>query len=155
MYESGLLIALLLWLWLTITSIVALNSRMNRNLRKIGQRLSWLTMTPKPISREEVNHGFVRIGLKFVIVFGTGLPFIFASWLYVIYIVGILFYRKSKDSGAPQAVREFRWKLRNMDMTLDQIIKELMKVTDQDPNEFEAVKAEFVRELRDQGIVAG
>ena len=128
---------------------------MNRNLHKIGQRLSWLTMIPKPMSAEEVHHTTIRKVMKFLLLYGTGLPFVLASWLYVAYVVGLLIYRKSKDSGAPQAVREFRWKLRNTDMTFDQLVKELMKVSDRDPDEFEKVKADLLRELDEQGLRAG
>lgn len=41
-YETGLLFAFLLWLYNVITSIVMINSRFERNMNKIGQRLSWL-----------------------------------------------------------------------------------------------------------------
>jgi hypothetical protein len=134
---------------------VAINSRTNRNLQKIGQRLSWLTMTPKPMSAEEVSHSGLRKLMKFLLLYGTGLPFVLTSWLYVLYVVGLLIYRRSKDAGAPQAVREFRWKLRNTDMTFDQLVKELMKLSDRDPADFEQVKADLVRELHEQGLRAG
>ena len=107
------------------------------------------------MSAEETSHSPARKVMKFLLLYGTGLPFVLASWFYVAYVVGLLIYRKSKDSGAPQAVREFRWKLRNTDMTFDQLVKELMKVTDQDPTEFEQVKADLVHELNEQGIRAG
>lgn len=154
-YESGLILAFLLWLWITISAIVSINSRMNRNLQKIGQRLSWLTMSPKPISPEEASQTTFRKVMKFLLLYGTGLPFVLASWLYVLYVVILLVYRKTKDSGAPQAVREFRWKLRNTDMTFDQLVKELMKVSDQDPSTFEKVKADLIHELQEQGLHAG
>ena len=112
-------------------------------------------MIPKPMSAEEVHHTTIRKVMKFLLLYGTGLPFVLASWLYVAYVVGLLIYRKSKDSGAPQAVREFRWKLRNTDMTFDQLVKELMKVSDRDPDEFEKVKADLLRELDEQGLRAG
>ena len=154
-YETGLLLAFLLWLWLTVSAIMTINSRMNRNLNRIGQRLSWLTMTPKPMSAEEVNHGSLRKIMKFLLLYGTGLPFVFTSWLYVLYVLGLLLYRKSKDSGAPQAVRELRWKLRNTEMNFDQLVKEMMKVSDQDPANFEQVKADLLRQLHEQGLRAG
>jgi hypothetical protein len=107
------------------------------------------------MSAEEANHSAFRKILKFLLLYGTGLPFVLASWLYVAYVVGLILYRRSKDSGAPQAVREFRWKLRNTEMTFDQIVKELMKVTDQNPADFEKVKADLIQELDEQGLRAG
>ncbi len=145
-YETGVLLAFLLWLWTVISAIVSINSQTERNLNRIGQRLSWLTMVPKPISPEEANRSWLRKVLKFVLLHGIGLPFVLASWLYVFYIVGLFLYRKSKNAGAPQAVREFRWKLRNTEMTFDQLVSELMKVSDQDPADFERVKAELLQE---------
>lgn len=146
-YETGVLLAFLLWLWSVISAIVSINSQMERNLNKIGQRLSWLTMTPKPVAPEEANRSWLKKVLKFLLLHGIGLPFILTSWLYVVYGVGMLLYRKSKDAGAPQAVREFRWKLRNTEMTFDQIVKEMMKASDQDPADFEKIKTEILQEL--------
>jgi uncharacterized protein (DUF1786 family) len=68
--------------------------------------------------------------------------------------VGTIIYRKSKDSGAPQAVREFRWKLKNTDLTFDQLVKELMKVSDQDPSDFERVRSQMLQELKERGAIA-
>lgn len=71
-------------------------------------------------------------------------PFIFLSWLYVLFVIGSYCYVFFKDVGAPQSVKEFRWKIRNIDMTFDQMIKELMKLDEQDPNDFEIVKKEMI-----------
>jgi hypothetical protein len=128
---------------------------MERNLNRIGQRLSWLTLTPKAIEPGESSHSLTRKILRFLLIFGLGLPFVLASWLYVALVVGTVIYRKSKDAGAPQAVREFRWKLKNTEMTFDQLIKELMKASDQDPTSFETVKAEILHDLNDRGIRVG
>jgi hypothetical protein len=154
-YEAGLLVAFCLWLWITVAALVAINSRMERNLNRIGQRLSWLTLTPKPLSPEEIHHSALRKVAKFLLLYGTGLPFVLASWLYVAYVVALLIYRRSKDSGAPQAVREFRWKMRNVDMTFDQLVRELMKVSEQDPATFDQVKQELLNELQERGVRAG
>lgn len=150
-YESGVLVAFLLWLWSVVSALVLINSRMERNLNRIGQRLSWLTLTPKQMSAEEASRSAVRKIMKFVLIFGIGFPFILVSWLYVALAVGTLVYRKSKDAGAPQTVREFRWKLKNTEMTFDQLVKELMKVSDQDPSSFERVRSEMLREMKERG----
>jgi hypothetical protein len=78
-YESGLLVASLVWLWAVINALVLINSRMERNLNCIGQRLSWLTLTPKQGSSEEARHSLLRKILKFVLIFGMGLPFVLTS----------------------------------------------------------------------------
>lgn len=151
-YETGIFVAFLAWLWLSINAIISLNSRMQRNLNKIGQRLSWLSMTPKPISADEESHGLLRKIFKFLFLYGTGLPFVLGGWFYVLYVIGIIIYRKSKDAGSPQVVREFRWKLRNTDMSFDQLVKELVKVGELEPFEFERVKAELIAEMKERGL---
>lgn len=153
-YEFGLLIAFLLWLWTVVNALVLINSRLERNLNRIGQRLSWLTLTPTAMSAEDLNCSQLRKAAKFLLIFGTGLPFVFASWLYVALVAGTVMYRKSKDAGAPQAVREFRWKLKNTDMSFDQLVKELMKVAEQDPADFDKFKADMLYELEASGIRA-
>lgn len=116
-YETGLAIALLLWLASAVILTISINSRMNRNFNKVGQRLSWLTLTPKPISASDERRSPLSSVLKFLLVVGLGLPFVLLSWVYVAFFVGTFMYRRTKDSGAPQVVREFRWKLKNVDMT--------------------------------------
>lgn len=154
-YESGLLLAFLLWLWAVVNALVLINSRMETNLNRIGQRLSWLTLTPKAMSAEDSIRSPFRKAVKFSLIFGAGLPFVLASWLYVAVVAGTVIYRRSKDAGAPQAVREFRWKLKNTDMSFDQLIKELMKVSDQDPADFEKFKSTMLHELGERGIRDG
>ena len=58
-----------------------------------------------------------------------------------------------KDSGAPQVVREFRWKMRNADLTFDQMMKELMKVSDEDPATFDTFRENYVRDMRARGLL--
>ena len=119
---------------------------MERNLNKVGQRLSWLTMTPTPMAAGESESRGIRI-LLFILLHAVGLAFVLTSWAAVVYFFGTLLYRRAKDAGAPQTVKEFRWKLRNQDLTFDQMVRELMKVSDQDQADFERIKAELLQEL--------
>lgn len=151
-YEAGVFLAVLLWLWSTLSVLVSINSLMNRNLKKIGQRLSWLSLQPKPISHGEILHGGMRKTLRFLFLCGIGLPFVLLSWIYVAYSISYILYRWRKDAGAPQAVREFRWKMKNIDMSFDQIVKEMMKANDQDLSELEMVKGNIISEMREQGL---
>ncbi|MET3433556.1 hypothetical protein ABIC71_003058 [Herbaspirillum seropedicae] len=154
-YETGVGVAFLAWVFITVSAVVSLNSRMQRNLRKVGMRLSWLTMTPKPIAQDEACYSATKVGLKFILLYGTGLPFVLGSWLYVLYVASLLIYRKNKDFGAPQSVREFRWKLRNTDMSFDQIVKEMVKTNDLPPEDFEKVKSELIFDMQQRGLHPG
>lgn len=43
----------------------------------------------------------------------------------------------------PQSYKEFQWKLKNLDMSFDEIIKEMMLATNQDMSKLEDVKEEI------------
>ena len=151
-YESGLILATLLWLWTTISALVVINSRMERNLNRIGQSISWLTLKPEPILASEIHQSQLRKSIKFLLIYGIGLFLVLGSWIYVASFVAMIIHRMRMDSGAPQAIKDFRWKLKNTDMTFDQLIKEMMKVGEQDPAKFEEVKSQMIDNLRDRGI---
>ena len=89
---------------------------------------------------------------KFLLIAAIGLPFVLLSWVQVFLYIGMAIYRKSKDAGAPQSVKEFRWRMRNVDMTFDEIIKELLKLNGKDLSEFDATKAAVIQEMREAGL---
>lgn len=154
-YETGLFLAVLLWLYNALMIVVSVNSRLERNLNRMGQRLSWLTLTPKPMDPDDLSRSTLSKVLKYLFIVGVGLPFVFLSWLYVALAVGNILYRRAKDSGAPQVIREFRWKMKNADLTFDQLVKELMKVSEEDLSKFEEFRAKIVSELQEQGLPYG
>ena len=151
-YETGLLFAFLTWVYGLVSVFVQINGQMNRNFQKIGMRLSWLSYKPKAMTREDQNAPIWKSVLKFLLIAAIGIPFIFLSWLQVVIYVGTQLYRWSKDRGVPQAVREYRWKLKNLDMSMDQVIKELMTVEGMDPERFDEFKAEIVTDMKSRGL---
>jgi hypothetical protein len=153
-YESGLGIAFMLWSASIVITLVWINSRFEKNLNKIGQRLSWLTLNPKAMDAEEMKRSTFRKLFKFLFIVGIGLPAILLSWLYVAWFVGTVVYKHTKDAGAPQAVRELRWKMKNTDMSFDQIVCEMMKVSEEDPATFEKVRYDLVQEMTDRGFAS-
>ncbi|MDP1924425.1 MAG: hypothetical protein Q8K57_06535 [Thiobacillus sp.] len=153
-YESGLGIAFMLWLAGIVITLVWINSRFEQNLNKIGQRLGWLTLNPKAMDAEEMKRSTFRKILKFLFIVGIGLPGVLLSWLYVAWFVGSVVYKRTKDAGAPQAVRELRWKMKNTDMSFDQIVREMMKVSEEDPATFEKVRNDLVQEMTDRGFAS-
>ena len=154
-YEGGLVLSLFLWLLNSAEMIVHINSQLERNLNKIGQRISWATLTPKAMSAEdEARSTLAKIG-KYLLIVGFNFPFVFLSWLFVAYFVGFWFYRRSKDSGVPQVVKEFRWKLKNYDLSFDEVVKESMKVVGEPPEKFDTFRESFVLELREKGLFRG
>lgn len=142
-YENGVGVALLLWFFNAIMIVVSVNSQMNRNLKKVGQRLSWLTLTAKAMDRADLNRPWWKSLLKYLLIVGLNLVFTLASWLYVAGVVVMYVYGKSKDSGAPEAIRAYRWKLKNVDMSFDDMVREAMKLSDKPPEEFEQFREDL------------
>lgn len=152
MYETGLGIAFLLWAANMVNLLVTINSQMERNLNKIGMRSSWTGGNQRPIDAAYRDRPWLLHALKFVFFAAISLPFVLASWLYVAWVVGSYLYQHHKDAGAPQGIKEYRWKLKNRDMTFDQIIREGMKAAELDLETFDEAKEEVLHEMRARGF---
>lgn len=127
MYESGLLFAFFLWLFHAINLLVQINSTLNKNLHKVGKRLSWLSLTPEPLSHRDLDQPAWWKAVKYLFMQAITLPLIFLSWLYVAISAGMFIFGRMKDSGRPQAYKELAWKMKNIDMSFDQIVAEIAK----------------------------
>lgn len=151
-YESGILVALLFWIFYAGSILVSINSQVERNLNKIGQRLSWISLTPKLMTIDDMNHSVAFKIMKYLLVIGIAFPFIFLSWVYVIVTIVLIIYKFFKDFGAPQSIREFRWKLKNSNLTFEQLMKELMKVSEVDESKYEEFTNEVISNLQERGL---
>lgn len=142
MYEAGIAVAFCMWVYLTAMIVVRANSRLARNLRKVGYRQSWATGAPEPMSPKDVARSPLRSIAKFVLIGLIGLPFTLLSWLYVALVVAQFIYARAKDFGAPPVVKEYRWKLRNLDLSTDDIVRQMMKVQGLPDSDFDKVRLE-------------
>ena len=90
MYEFGVVAALIIWFWRLIYVLLELNSKKAENLKIIGRRLSWVDLSVKEITLKYLQEGVFYKVLKFVLIWII-IPFlfVFTSWVYVIYNVGI------------------------------------------------------------------
>lgn len=146
MYESGVVAALLLWCAAQVRLLIALNSQLERNLRKVRMRHSWTTLTAKPSEPGEWPAGFAAKMLKFTLLSVVGLVGTLFSWLSVATYIGSVIYVKSKDAGAPAEVRELRWRMRNQDMTREQIAESMAKASFSDEGDRAKAKAQIMEE---------
>ncbi|MFA6189331.1 MAG: hypothetical protein WC680_08635 [Sulfuricurvum sp.] len=151
-YESGILVALLFWIFYAGSILVSINSQVERNLNKIGQRLSWITLAPKLMTIDDVNHSVAFKIMKYLFVIGIAFAFIFLSWAYIIVTIVLIIYKFFKDFGAPQTIREFRWKLKNSNLTFEQLMKELMKVSEVDESKYDEFTNEVITNLQERGL---
>ena len=125
---------------------------MDANFRKIGMRISWFTGATKPLSVEAKNRPIWKNILKYLFIVGFGLAFVLLSWLYVASSAGVFMWNWSKNQGAPQVIREYRWKMRNIDMDVDTLVRETFKLSEKPPEEFEKFKAAAITDLEERGL---
>lgn len=154
MYEIGILVALAIWLVKLIFAFQILNSNMNNNLNQIGQRLSWLDLSPKPLTKEYLQQGLFFKILKFLVLWVI-IPFLltFTSWLYVVYSAGVFLYKKNKDSGKPIEIKELQWRLKNQNLNFDQVVEIMVKASNMDESKLEEYKEAIRSEMRSNGLI--
>lgn len=138
-YDWGVWISFLHWLFESVFLILLINSRLEKNLNKVSQRLSWLSNYPKPIeSIDQIHPPKYKMIFKYVFLRLFNLCFIFLSWFYLFYLFVNTIFNRYKRDGEPEVMKTFRWRMRNQDLTYDQILVELYKteLTDQSYDEF-------------------
>lgn len=150
MYEIGFGLAFLIWVGSLVWLVISLNSQLERNLNKVGLRLSWISLTPKPMGNNHRQRSFLRKSTKATLLLIAGFAGVLFSWLYVAMYVGSMVYSRLKDAGAPQAIKEFRWRMRNMDLSFDEIVSGLALVSGKEiaTDEF---KQQIWADLADRG----
>lgn len=154
MYETGLLIALAIWVFKIVWAFQHLNSNVNKNLNQIGQRVSWLDFRPKPITKEYLKEGMLYKIIKFLVIWVI-IPFLFTltSWLYVVYSVGLFLYKRNVDSGKPNEVKELQWRMRNQNLSFDQVVEIMVRANNMDETKIDEYKEAIRREMKNREIV--
>ncbi|MFW1903660.1 hypothetical protein [Acinetobacter baumannii] len=143
-YENGVVIGFVLWIITLIRTLFLVNSKTQSNLRKVGKRLSLLGGVKDIEYRKQDKWNLI---LKFIFIVVLPLGLIFLSWVYVIPIIVYYLYQFYQDFSAPQKVKDFRWKLKNLDLHQDQLIRWLMELSDQNPEDFEKIKKEINEDI--------
>lgn len=131
MYEFGVEVAFFLWLYRMVRVVVNANSRASGNLRRVGMRYSWLSGEVKELSYSDYHRTFLGKSFRFFLLILLSLPWILFSWFYVFYIVVTLLHVASKARGTPREIAELRWRLKNINLTFDEMI-EWLKIASRD-----------------------
>lgn len=154
MYEAGVVVALALWIAKVVFVFVQLNSVQQRNLNKVGKRLSWLTLTAKPLKKSDIDASITLKVFKFFIIWLV-IPFflIFTSWVYVFFFLAGMIYSFYRNIGKPQAVKEFQWKLKNMDLSFDQIIDGFSQIAGLSVEDAAEAKAHIKEQMKRDGLI--
>lgn len=154
MYIVGVVVALAIWIVKVVFAFVQLNSIKQRNLNKIGQRLSWITLSAKPLKKGDLDAGLAYKLLKFSIIWLV-VPFflIFTSWVYVLVsLVGVL-YVLYRNIGKPATIKEFQWRLSNMDLSFDQIVEGLVQSSGTNILNIDDAKDQIRKNMKDEGLI--
>lgn len=151
-YSAGVLISLLLWLCSAVTLIVALNSQRERNINKIGLRTSWLSHKVTQMEKGDQDRSLLSKTFKFTLLSGLSIPLVLLSWVCVALVIIQVAYNLSKDFGAPQSIREFRWKLKNIDMSFDQVAEEFAKLDSRYDGDFDTARAAIIDDMTERGL---
>ncbi|WP_036217228.1 hypothetical protein [Massilia sp. LC238] len=151
MYELGCFVAFILWLYRTVILLVAINSTAERNLRKVGMRHSWYTGSVVVMTYSAEYKHLLASVIKFAAIRLMFLVGIIFSWISVVWFFGSLIYLKGKDSGAPAEVKEFRWKLRNRDLSFDDLVTGLAKISGVDAP-LEVLRNDMFENMRERGF---
>lgn len=122
MYEVGVGVAFLMWLFFRISFLIQINSLAAKNLRKVGMRYSSISGQPVAMSADDADPKPAWSVMKFILISLIGLCTILFGWGYVLVVLAQLVHAWSKSYGAPIAMKEFTWKLKNMDMTFEELV---------------------------------
>lgn len=151
-YENGVLVALLIWAYHMVMTLILINSKFERNLNKIGLRLSWYVLNIKPMSANDKNASILKKIGKFLLIAAMGFIGIFFSWVTVAWQIGAFLYLRNKNSGEPQSVREFKWHLKNRELTFDQVLREFMKAGGEENQDYETFRANVISDMESNGL---
>lgn len=128
-YESGVFWAFLIWIYTFAAGIIASNSIMEKNMNKIGMTRNWFTGQYRERTSADQNRSVFVSCLMYLALMFFNLITTLGSWMYVGLAVVMWLYRLSKDSGVPQNVKEYRWKMKNLDLSFDDILRLVMETT--------------------------
>jgi hypothetical protein len=105
-----------------------LNSRLSYNLRQIGYRTSWFTHEIKPLdslsNRLDIELIFTKVFIKIIFALMQSL----LSWINVFLNVHQWIRQHSESKQMPPSLKELRWRLRNVAMPAEDVIKTMAQM---------------------------
>ncbi len=128
-YFLGVIIALLFETFHSIKLIRELNSRHATNFRRAGYRISWMTQEGKVIGPRYYKFDPYFVFMKSIAFLVTQIIESLLSWITVIlHIRGWLNFREAQKE-MPAALKELRWRIRNMDLTGEEVIRTMVQIS--------------------------
>lgn len=149
-YLAGCVVAFFYGLILLVRRAFSGVTTVGHNLRQVGLRLSWTTGGAKEIAEDDPRdfNGYVRkFGLSVLVCAINSVT----SWLVVFLLPISIITGVIKWLGAPKDVRDARWKLRNLPMDFDGVLRTMKSI--EGKTYYSADRAELLQSLRDRNLI--
>ena len=115
-------------------------------------KISWISQTVVPSYKADEIRKPLKIFL-FILLSLFGLALVLTSWFYVGLSLIMYLYAKSKDYGVPEKIKNYRWKLKNLDMPVEKILQEIYNLDEHSETSFEEFKKFSLKEIEDYKTV--
>jgi hypothetical protein len=102
------------------------------------------------MSESDFNRTPLKSAGKYFFVIALQIPTIFLSWLNVFLVALLTAYKLYKDAGAPNSVKDFRWKIRNIEMSFDEMVQALLEARGLKSEDFQTLRAEIIRTVKER-----
>lgn len=151
-YLIGYVVAFTIALTSLLINMFAGFTTLSENLRQVGLRISWAHGHPKPMEKDDLNRPPWYFFLKFCLaVLGLGLGALF-SWLNVIFIPIQVLIAFIKSFGVPRDVRDARWRLKNVPLDFDGVVRLLAVISGK--LDYADDRAEILKSLQERKLIA-
>ena len=149
-YLAGCIVAFGYGLILLFRRIFSGFTTLGRNLRQIGLRLSWSLGQPKEISEDDPDDfaGYLR---KFGLLLLWCAINSMTSWLFLLLLPFSIVSGAIKSFGVPKDIREARWRLKNLPMDFDGVLRTIKSI--EGKTEYSADRAELLQSLKDRNLI--
>lgn len=151
-YENGLLVNFLFIAYNYVNLLIQKNSIFERNLNKVGLRLSWTSLSAKEYYIDESRFSFIKKIIKFIFMFVLDVAFAMLSWLGIAIRIIMIIYFYNKRFGMPTKLKEYAWKLKNIDMSFHQLILAGMEANNVDESQYDSFSNEVLEGMRERGF---
>ena len=85
--------------------------------------------------------------MKYIFIISLNLLLIFFSWVYLFYVFVNTMFNRYKQDGEPEVMKTFRWRMRNSNLSYEQILQELYKI-ELTNNSFDDFKSNYEHRVK-------
>lgn len=150
-YLLGYIIAFLVSFVSLLIAICADFGTYGHNLRQVGARVSWIYGLPKEIDKDDLA-GFGSYLKKFALSLVFCAVNALQSWLLIVQALIGSVRGFLKSFGVPKDVRNARWRIKNLRMDFDGVLRNLKAI--EGKTDYARDRAELLASLRDRKLIS-